>query len=135
VLEAADVNGPYDRTSGQDAARFAVVNKWLPKKTDAGDAVSLENLSLLIMKAFNLKGGPMYTWFSNAHYSYREMVFKDLIQGRTDPRMKVSGYTMLLIVNRLLYRVEDSWGFTEQPAALTADETDDVETLLDEDTQ
>jgi len=34
--------------------------------------------------------------------------------------MKVSGYTMLLIVNRLLFRVEDNpWEFTERPA-LTA---------------
>jgi hypothetical protein len=129
VLEAADVSGSYDKTSGQDAVRFAVENKWLPKKADAGGAISLENLSLLIMKAFNLKGGPMYSLVKNAHYSYREMVFKDLIRGRSDPRMKVSGYTMLLIVNRLLYRVEDTWEFTEQPAALTTDET-----LLEEDT-
>jgi len=135
VLEAADVNGPYDKTSGQDAARFAAENKWLPQKADAQDAISLENLSLLIMKAFNLKGGPMYSLFKSAHYSYREMVFKDLIQGRSDPRMKVSGYTMLLIVNRLLYRVEDTWEFTEQPAAIAEDETDvgDI-TLPEEDT-
>ena len=137
VLEAADVNGPYDKTSGQDAARFAVENKWLPQKTDAQDPVSLENLSLLIMKAFNLKGGPMYSLFKSAHYSYREMVFKDLIQGRSDPHMKVSGYAMLLIVNRLLYRVEDTWEFTEQPAELTAEQpealtTDEAETLSED---
>ena len=135
VLEAADVSGSYDKTSGQDAVRFAVENKWLPQKADAQNPISLEDLSLLIMKAFNLKGGPMFALFHNAHYSYREMVYKDLIQGRTDPHMKVSGYTMLLIVNRLLYRVEDTWGFTEQPAAITADETDDLETPLEEDTQ
>ena len=118
VLEAADVKGHYDKTNGQDCARFAVENKWLPKKTDAQNSASLENLSLLIMKAFGLKGGPMYSLFNSAHYSYREMVFKDLIQGRTDPHMKVSGYTMMLIVSRLLYRTEDSpWEFTEEPAA------------------
>jgi len=43
------------------------------------------------------------------------MVFKDLIQGRSDPQMKVSGYTMLLIVNRLLFRIENNpW---EAPSA------------------
>jgi len=57
----------------------------------------------------------MYSLFHNAHYSYREMVFRDLIQGRTDPRMKVSGYTMMLVVGRLLYRIEAlPW---EMPAA------------------
>ena len=108
VLEAADVNGAYDKTSGQDAVRFAVENKWLTQKAQAQDAITLENLSLLIMKAFGLKGGPMYTWFGGAHYSYREMVFKDLIQGRSDPQMKVSGAQMMLIVNRLLSRVEET---------------------------
>jgi len=108
VLEAAEVEGSYGKTSGQEAMNFAVEKKWLPKKADAQDAISLERLSLLIMRAFNLTGGPMYNMFHNAHYSYREMVFKDLIQGRTDPQMKVSGYTMMLIVNRLLFRVEDN---------------------------
>jgi len=111
VLEAADLSG-FDKTSGQDALRFAVEKKWLPANTNAQDAISLEKLSLLIMKAFGLKGGPMYTWFGSAHYSYREMVFKDLIQGRNDPTMKVSGEKMIYIVNRLLYMIEDNpWEF------------------------
>jgi len=117
VLEAAEVRVSYDKTNGQAATRFAVEKKWLPPKAIEHDAISLENLSLLIMGAFGLKGGPMYTLFHSAHYSYREMVFKDLIQGRTDPQMNVSGYTMLLIVNRLLYRIEDKpWDFKEPPA-------------------
>jgi len=119
VLEAADVKGHYDKTSGQDAVRFAVEKKWLPKKTNAQNEISMERLSLLIMKAFGVKGGPMYTLFGGAHYGYREMVFQDLIQGRSDPHMKVSGERMLFIVNRLLYRIEDDpWEFTEQQTAL-----------------
>jgi len=118
VLEAADVTGSYDKASGQDAMRFAIEKNWLPKNANAQDAISLEGLSLLIMKSFNLKGGPMYTWFNNAHYSYREMVFQDLIQGRSDPHMKVSGEKMLFIVNRLLYRIEDNpWEFSREITA------------------
>jgi len=120
VLEAADVKGAYDKTSGQDAARFAVEKKWLPQNANAQDAISLERLSLLIMKAFGVNGGPMYTMFGNAHYSYREMVFQDLIQGRSDPHMKVSGEKMLFIVNRLLFRIENNpWEF---PGEITAEE-------------
>jgi hypothetical protein len=115
VLEAADVTG-FTKAGGQNAAQtaaqsamsFAVEKKWLPAKADAQDAISLEALSLLIMKAFGLKGGPMYTLFGGAHYSYREMVFKDVIQGRTDPLMKVPGEKMLSIVNRLLYLTEEN---------------------------
>jgi outer membrane protein OmpA-like peptidoglycan-associated protein len=132
VLEAADVKGPYDKTSGQDAARFAAEKKWLPQKADARDAISLEKLSLLIMKAFGVKGGPMYALFGGAHYSYREMVFQDLIQGRSDPHMRVSGERMLFIVNRLLYRVEDDpWEF---PRELTVEEIKSEEIRNEENT-
>jgi len=127
VLEAADVKGSYDKTNEQDAAqnamRFAVEKKWLPQKAKAQDAISLERLSLLIMKAFNLKGGPMYTLFSGAHYSYREMVFQDLIQWESDPQMKVSGEEMFLIVNCILFRIETNpWEFIEEHPVLPAEE-------------
>jgi hypothetical protein len=122
VLEAADLTGSYDETSGQESMNFAVVKKWLPKKAAAHDAITLERLSLLIMKAFNLKGGPMYTRFNSAHYSYREMVFQEFIRGRTDPQMKVSGETMLYIVNRVLFLTEKyPWMLPEQPAEIPAD--------------
>jgi hypothetical protein len=126
VLEAAEVTGSYDKKSGQDAVRFAIEKNWLPQKAGAQDVISLEELSLLIMRAFNLTGGPMYNLFHNAHYSYREMVFKNLIQGRTDPQMKVSGYTMILIVNRLLFLIEkDPWKLPEQSAEIPVDLPED----------
>jgi hypothetical protein len=130
VLEAADVTGSYDKTSGQDAAQnamnFAIERKWLPKKAAAQDAITLERLSLLIMKAFNLNGGPMYKWSNSAHYSYREMVFQDFISGRTDPQMKVSGETLLYIVSKVLFTIErNPWELPEQPAEIHADLPED----------
>jgi len=127
VLEAADVTGSYDKTREQGAMNFAIEKKWLPKKANAQDAITLEDFSLLVMKAFGLKGGPMYALFKNAHYSYREMVFKDLIQGESDPQMKVSGRDMIFIVNRLLYAIEDNpWELPSQleeiPVNLTENE-------------
>jgi len=124
VLEAADLSDAYN---GQEAMRFALEKKWLPKKAKAQDAISMEGLSLLIMRAFGLKGGPMYTIFHNAHYSYREMVFQDIIQGQSDPQMKVSGEKMLFIVNRVLFLIEDNpWELPAQteetPTDLSGDE-------------
>jgi len=129
VLEAADVSGSYDKTSGQDAShsasqnaaqnalRFAVENKWLTNKADGDGAISLEQLSLLIMKAFDLKGGPMYSLFNSAHYSYRELVYMDIIQGRSDPQMKVTGERFLAIISRLLYLDEEGRLVKRQEAA------------------
>jgi len=138
VLEAADVKVSYDKTNGQDAIRFAVEKKWLPKKADAQDAITLERLSLLIMKAFGLKGGLLYSLFNNAHYSYRELVFQDLIQGESDPSMKVSGEEMIFIINCLLYRIETNpWEFTEEQTALISEEiiADEIINLPQEDAQ
>jgi len=119
VLEAAGISG-FDGISEQDAARsalrFAVEKKWLPAKAGEGGLITLEYLSLLVMKAFGLKGGPMYALFGGAHYSYRELVYKDIIQGRSDPMMKVTGEKMLFIVNRLLYMTAGNpWEFTDDP--------------------
>jgi len=126
VLEAADVTGSYDKTSEQEAARnamrFATEKKWLPQNANAQDAISLEKFSLLVMKAFGLKGGLMYTLFNSAHYSYREMVFQELIRGQSDPQMKVSGEMMIFIVNRILYQIEDNpWEFAQEQPESTAE--------------
>jgi hypothetical protein len=111
ILEAADITG-FNKADEQDAAQsamsFAVEKKWMSAKANPQDAISLERLSLLIMKAFGLKGGPMYTLFGGAHHSYRELVYKDVIQGRSDPSMKVTGEKMLSIVSRLLYLTEEN---------------------------
>jgi hypothetical protein len=116
VLEAAGIAGSYNETSEQDSLSFAVEKKWLPKKANEQDTISMGKLSLLIMKAFDLKGGPMYSLFGGAHYSYRELVYKDIIQGRSDPSMKVTGETMMFIVNRLLFSMEKNpWNFPAQP--------------------
>jgi len=118
VLEAADVTGSFDKKNPQDALRFAAEKKWLPKNVGAKDAITMERFSVLIMRAFGLKGGPMYTLFKNAHYSYREMVIQGLIQGQSDPRMNVSGETMIFVVNRLLYRIaDDPWAFSSTQTA------------------
>jgi len=133
VLEAAEVNGSYDTTQSaeQSALSYAVENKWLPANVDEQGAISLEKLSLLIMRAFGLKGGPMYSLLHNAHYSYRELVYKDVIQGRTDPQMNVSGYSMLLIVNRLLFRIAGNpWEIPSAPHEMTeAEKTKNEENI------
>jgi hypothetical protein len=81
---------------------FASENKWLPKGVEADDPARLNGFSLLIMRAFEIKGGAFYTLTGGAHYAYRELVYRNIIQGRSDPAMTVSGDLMLFIVNRAL---------------------------------
>jgi hypothetical protein len=95
-----------------EEAAFAEVENLakLPKNAAASGAVDLGGVSLIIMKAFNLEGG-LYRFFPNSRYAYRELVWLNIVQGRHDPGMKVSGELFLRILGRAL----DYTGIDRQP--------------------
>jgi hypothetical protein len=101
VLMAANVLPP-----GADAFTAARENRWLGgTKADtisADSPVSLGELSLLVMKAFNLKGGILYSFFPTPRYACRELVYLRIIQGKTDPGGRVDGRALLQILGRML---------------------------------
>jgi hypothetical protein len=100
VLAGAGVL-PDDTDSGT-AFNTALANKWLPKKASADEPVKMGELSLLIMRAFKLKGGLMYTILPSRRYAYREMVYQKLYQGNVDPSLTVSGERFLTILAKVL---------------------------------
>ena len=110
VLKAADLqdlsnlDGFPDQS---DAFRYSVERRWLPRNAVGGAEASLDGVSLLIMQSFGIKGGFLYSLFKNPHYAYREMVYQDIIQGRADPDMAVSGELLLFLINRVVSRLED----------------------------
>ena len=99
VLKAAEVKAPNDAAG---AFSFAAEQKWLPKNAAAGGEARLDGVSLLLMQSFAVKGGLWYSIFKNPHYAYREMVYREIIQGRVDPGMAVSGSELIYLVNRIL---------------------------------
>ena len=110
VLKAADVlntSDPEGFFSPADAFNFAADRKWLPKDTESGAESSLEGISLLLMQSFGMKGGLFYSLFSNPHYAYRELVYRDIIQGKTDPEMTVSGEMLLFLIGRVFTITEE----------------------------
>jgi len=99
ILAAADLL-PAD-ISGDDAETVAydkaAANGWISNKA-AGDTAAYKDAAFLIMKAFDLKGGIMYSLFKNPRYAYRELVYKKIIQGWTDPDKPVSGSKLMQII-------------------------------------
>jgi hypothetical protein len=85
-----------------EAFRYAAKRNWLPKKAAANDAARLDGISLLLMRSFGIKGGIMYSLTKSPRYAYRELTYKNIIQGRADPAMNVSGGQLLFIINRAL---------------------------------
>jgi hypothetical protein len=102
VLEAADTPSPPEA-----AFRFAQERQWLPSWVTAEETARLGPVSLLIMRAFGLKGGLSYTFFPNAHFAYRELSHRRIIQDRADPELPVSGDWLLFMTGRVLAARED----------------------------
>jgi hypothetical protein len=102
VLLAADISD----TRAEDAFSYAMEKGWLPATATQDAAAKLDGVSLLIMRAFGMKGGAFYTIMKTPHYAYRELLYQNIIQGRADSDMAVSGDLLLFIVNRVLERNE-----------------------------
>ncbi|MCL1928904.1 MAG: OmpA family protein [Treponema sp.] len=99
VLEASEVTVTADTA---EAFQYAADRKWLPKKASANETARLDGIALLVMRSFDIKGGLFYSLSRSPHYAYRELVYKQIILGRTDPAMAVSGDNFLYILNRVL---------------------------------
>jgi outer membrane protein OmpA-like peptidoglycan-associated protein len=99
LLEASDTIITYDP---ERAFRYAAERKWLPKKAEPNEAARLDAVSLLLMRSFGIKGGIMYSISKNPHYAYRELAYKNIILGRAEPAMNVSGERLLFITLRIL---------------------------------
>jgi len=99
VLEAADLAAITDHG---EAFNYAREKALLPKNAAPDTELTLENISLVLMRSFNVKGGILYSIAKNPHYAYRELTYKEVIKGRADPGMKVSGDRLLFMIGRLL---------------------------------
>ena len=106
VLGSADLLAPD--LSGQEAEKaaydMAAANGWI--KTPSDESVTLKNAAFLIMQAFGIKGGIMYSLFGNPRYAYREMVYKKIITGRADQNMMVTGQRFLHILEKTISYAE-----------------------------
>jgi len=105
VLGAADA--PGFSGGAAEAFRYAMERGWLPAKAAPNGNARLDEISLLIMQSHHINGGFMYTLTKIPRYAYRELVHLNIIQGRADPQMAVSGDLLLFILTRVLYYQED----------------------------
>jgi outer membrane protein OmpA-like peptidoglycan-associated protein len=112
ILEASDI---FITPDPYKAYNYAVEKRWLPKRASPDESARLDGISLLFMPSFGLKGGIMYTITKSSHFAYRELTYRNLIQGRIDPAMKVSGDQLLFVTGRIL-------SIQDEEAAILANE-------------
>ena len=102
ILGSAELlpQGLYGDTAQTAAYEMALSNGWTKKS--ATDFATLKDTAFLIMNVFDFKGGLFYSIFQSPRYAYRELLYKRIIQGRSDPSMTVSGDRLLQIIGRAL---------------------------------
>ena len=108
VLEASGYIDSLGQASADEAFSIAMERGWLPTGAEANGDATLSGLSLLVMQAFEIDGGYLYSFFKNPHYAYRAMVYRGIIQGRSDPQMFVSGDLLLYTVNKAMNQITDN---------------------------
>jgi len=136
ILEASDIwDVSSVSASPYEAFIVAKEHNWLPKKAGPDDKARLDGISLLLMKSFGLKGGLGYSLFKNPHYAYRELVYRDIIQGRIDPAVPVSGDMLVYMGGRILSELEDTdWSpvVSIKPIGLTRQDRQQMQILADQ---
>jgi len=98
VLEASE-QGVF---SNDAAFYFAMDRNWLPQNASPDESARLNGIALLLIQSFELKGGILFSRFQNPHYAYRELVYRNIIQGRTYQNTIVSGERLFFMVSRFL---------------------------------
>jgi hypothetical protein len=84
----------------EGAFALAGQNGLLPAGAEAGDPVRLDEFAFMLARALEYKGGIMYTLFPGPRYAYRELVYRRVLEGRTDPAQAVSGERLLYFLGR-----------------------------------
>jgi hypothetical protein len=74
---------------------------WAPKGKSADSPLKLSEYAYMLMRAFGLKGGVLYSIFPSPRYAYRELASKVVIQGRSDPDMAFDGTAAIRMLGRI----------------------------------
>jgi hypothetical protein len=106
--EAANfvLNSAGTTVSERTPFQQAVANGWIKNPVE-NEHITMGELSFLIMSAFEMRGGVMYSFFPGPRYAYKSMVSNSYIQGISDPDMTVSGERFLIILGKVMNTRED----------------------------
>jgi hypothetical protein len=99
VLAAALEDPPQNPEA---AFGMALEQGGLPAKAESNGCITMGGFSLLLMKAFDIKGGLMYRRFPRGRYAFREMTGRGFIEGRSYSTLTVSGEQFLRILENVL---------------------------------
>ncbi len=86
----------------EDAIYVLEKQEWRIDLKEPEDPITLGEFSFLLMKAFNIQGGLMYSIIPGPRYACRELAYLKIIPGNTSPYRAPSGEEVVRILGRLL---------------------------------
>jgi len=92
---------PEDAAPGR-AIEVLNAQKWDLAPPSPDGVITLGEYSYLLMKAFNMKGGIMYSIFPGPRYAARELAFRNLVRGNSAAGRTISGNEVMRILGRAL---------------------------------
>lgn len=100
VMSAA--NKIPDSATPAEAATLVEKQGWGIRPTSGTGPVTLGTYCFMIMKAFQMHGGIMYSIFPGPRYAARELAYLGLIPGDTSPYRLFSGIEAVNIIRNVL---------------------------------
>jgi hypothetical protein len=98
----AAITAVPDTASPADAVTALQGQHWGVGVQDAGSPITLGQYSYLLMQAFKMRGGLMYSLFPGPRYAARELVFRKLISGDSSPYRTLSGEEVVQILGSVM---------------------------------
>lgn len=95
-----------DTASVSDAVSALTAQPWKVKILDAAAPITVGEYSYLLMRAFKLHGGIMYSIVPGPRYAARELAYLNILVGDTSPYRTLSGREVVQILGNVLSRVE-----------------------------
>jgi len=91
----------------EESLAFLQTKDWNITDKGANDAVNIGEYSYLLMKAFNIPGGIMYSISPGGRYACRELTYLGFIKGNNSPYRTLSGEEVLRILSNMLNWLEE----------------------------
>lgn len=101
LVMSATKNIPDNATPEEAVAALGKQN-WGVKTTEAQQSVTLGTYSFILMKAFGLHGGIMYSLVPGPRYAARELVYLGFVHGDGSPYRTISGTEAVDILGSVL---------------------------------
>lgn len=98
----AAITAVPDTASPADAITALQGQKWEVKVQDASSPITLGQYSYLLVRAFKMRGGLMYSLFPGPRYAARELAFRKLISGDSSPYRTLSGEEVVQILGSVM---------------------------------